>query len=819
MKLSLSLRMRWILICCSIFCSCSLLQKESDDSSPPFIELSTESPPAIQEPPKPLPIEKKLEPFAKTEEDKTTETSGPAIRSIPRTIIALWDSKQQKKIILSPVQQALEMPLNFLGVKVEYRDIVEGLPDLSSREDVFGIVIWFPPNYIIENSASFLHWAISQIDAGKKVVFIGSVQEISQQTKSPLITELWKRLGIFEATKWSTFTYDFEVAYQDPALFPFERKLPFIFPPFLNFQLLSKEAKAHLIVRSKQDPNLTIPLIVTNPAGAFIYEDYILYNERVEDKPKTKWLVNPFRLLQIALDIEEFPVPDTTTLCGRRVYYSQIDGDGWNNVTYTIPEQSVDQTFSSQVIYEKVITPHPDLPVTVGPIAADLDLKWQGSEKSQEIAKRIFQLPQVEIGSHTFTHPFDWGFFEDYTPAKEKEFLKFYPTKTFQDSSFSFIKNLLPKPSSYYSIQTEEEQKKRGLASPLLEKGYVIPRAYATEPFSLDLEVFGAINEVNKFAPLDKKVDIYQWSGNGEAFAEAVKLTVEAGVQNINGANNRLDFFFPSYSYLYPLAADFGGLIQVFNSNSNENNYTDLWTRYFYGFSTLPQTLLWTESPLRIKPIDLYYHMYSGERLGSLYALLHNIDFIKTQKIHPMHTSDYAKTVNGFFSSEVIQTDDREWLIANRGSLHNFRVDRAVFRGIDFELSKGVIGQRHFQGSLYISLNPAEEMVKIVLKDLETSYREPIEKLPYLLESRWRILNVSEISTDHISFEAQGFGSGDMAFIVPIEGSYLIEAYSSEGEPLYSKEIETKNNTLQFSLNLMALQPLQIEISKSKEKS
>ena len=69
------------------------------------------------------------------------------------------------------------------------------------------------------------------------------------------------------------------------------------------------------------------------------------------------------------------------------------------------------QAKSAQVLYEQVLLKYPDLPVTIAPISADLDLDWYGDEEARDLARQIFLLPWIEAGSHTHSHPFAWGFF------------------------------------------------------------------------------------------------------------------------------------------------------------------------------------------------------------------------------------------------------------------------------------------------------------------------------------------------------------------------------------------------------------------------
>jgi len=64
---------------------------------------------------------------------------------------------------------------------------------------------------------------------------------------------------------------------------------------------------------------------------------------------------------------------------------------------------------------DELIAPYPDLPVTLGIIAGDVTASEGGNSHSASIARRIFALPQVEVGSHTYTHIFNWGLFQRYS--------------------------------------------------------------------------------------------------------------------------------------------------------------------------------------------------------------------------------------------------------------------------------------------------------------------------------------------------------------------------------------------------------------------
>lgn len=730
----------------------------------------------------------------------------------PRTMIGLWDSKEQGKIVKSSIPLGLEMPLNHLGICVEYHDVQEPLPDLTNRKDVLGVIIWFPDQYPYHEADAMISWVNKLVDQGKKLIFVVSPFSLSELSTHAHMNEMLEKLGIIATEDWIPYTFNYKLGKTDSGYYPFEASLDEALPPFIKLAVDHSEIHPLIGVKRKDHRGAELPMVFTHSNGLFAFDSYLMKGVSISDEIKVKWLINPFKVLRKALNWNNIPAPDATTLCGKRIYYSQIDGDGWSNATLTKRENNVDPTLSSEIVLEKFVGTDRDMPVTVAPIAGDLDPAWFGNEKTQRIARQYFDLPQVEIGCHTYSHPFDWGFFRNYTPKKEKAYLHDYPTKTFDDGTFAFFKTLIPKPSSYYSLLTEEEKKKKGITHSELEKGYTIPRAFAVLPFDLTLEVTGAIHEVNTFAPPTKIVEVYQWSGNGNAFPEAVKLTLEDQVQNINGGNSQLDFAHPSYGDVTALGINLEGFHQVYNSNSNENNYTELWTENFYGFSTLPHTIHWTDSPLRIKPIDLYYHMYSGERQSSLAALHRNMDYIRSQPIIPIHTSQYCKIVNGFYKSEIVQEDSNHWTIKKRGALQTMRLDNATCKGIDFARSKGVLGQKHFQGSLYISLDPSVDEPDLVFKEIENPSEEPIEPVPYLIESRWQI---SSLARDgNIAFQAIGFGPLEMFWRVPNEKIFRIEAQSLSGELLASEWAHSSDHFLSFSLNLPYQTPVRISISE-----
>jgi len=442
-----------------------------------------------------------------------------------------------------------------------------------------------------------------------------------------------------------------------------------------------------------------------------------------------------------------------TTLAGTRVFFSHIDGDGWRNVTEIDP-YTEQETLTSEVILREVLEVYRQLPVTVAPIAADLDPAWTGNEESVRVAREIFSLAHVEAGSHSYSHPFYWEYFEDYDP----------------DHEASILEGRADDSSVLSTIQDALDFLDRDIDGSVTDVGNVpVPRAYLHQPFDLAVEVEGSIELIETVLPQDRRVEIFQWSGDTAPGENAMRAVSATGLPNINGGDSLFDREFPSYASVSPIGYRGDGGIQLYASNGHENTYTDLGRGRYFGFRHLIRTIRRTETPLRLKPFNIYFRMYSGERASSLNALLESMDHALEQELIPIATSQFARIGQGFFSAELYLVEPDRWRIENRGALQTIRFDRATFRSVDFDRSVGVLGQRHFQGSLYVALDPEISVPVIALKDDPRPDMSPSASQPYLIRSNWEI-SALETTGEGFRFDAAGFGVGEMVWKVPYSG-------------------------------------------------
>ena len=209
----------------------------------------------------------------------------------------------------------------------------------------------------------------------------------------------------------------------------------------------------------------------------------------------------------------------------------------------------------------------------------------------------------------------------------------------------------------------------------------------------------------------------------------------------------------------------------------------------------------------------MYYHIYSGEKLSSLNALRANLEYVRTQKICPLPASRYAAIGDGFLTTELEETGPDRWRVMNRGMLQTIRFDNATFKKVDFVRSIGVLGQKHYQGSLYVTLDQSVSVPVVALAKRRVGHGVPRAAVPYLLESRWDVWGL-EKERESFSFKAQGYGPGEMLWTVPEQGYYRVVLSETESREEGVTVQTSEDRTLALRLETNAIQPLRIKISR-----
>ncbi len=752
-------------------------------------------------------------------------------KPLPRRLIAIYDAKESD-VRLSYIHRFLEMPANHLGYDIDYYDVGATLPTIT--DDVAGIVVWFSPGYSVEKIDAYLSWMEKAVAAKKKLIILENMG-VGDKYRSNVDTmrrynAILSHIGMQDFDQWNPITYRSKVLYMDNSIASFERPIGPIFPPYGLYQVIPGKAQSHLKVMPNNKPeDEPVDLIITGPNGGFVAEGYAIFHVVENEESRIiQWFVNPFIFLQQSLRGEKFPIPDTTTLNGKRIFYSHIDGDGWNNIS-ELPNYASHKTIAAEVLRKEILEPYKDIPFSVGVIINDIEPDCYGVKTSEQVARDIYKLPNVEPSSHTHSHPLFWNYFSNYDSQKEVNILNRYPVKPkTKGSMIEDIKSMAGSENAWTQEQkTHDEAAKtptlavdgkiavsksaKGAGGDMYFKNqdYETPRSYACSPFNLDEEIKGSIERVNALSPAGKKAKLIQWSGDTSPFEDVLAKVREGGYVNINGGDSRFDNEYPSYTSVAPIGQKVGKERQIFSSNSNENTYTNLWTGRFFGFRYLQRTVENTESPMRVSPFNIYFHVYSAQKQASLHAVQENLNYALKQNIIPIETSQYAEIANGFYSIQLIPQGENSWKIRNRGALNTLRFDDARLKSVDFEHSEGVIGQSYFQGNLYIHLNPSAKEPLIKLIKLNKFEEVPNQNIPYLVESNWVIKDLQFVKY-LLTIDASGFGSGQMQWKMPETGNYLVKIVSSRDNPekISSTTIATDaNGMLKIAIDSSKISP------------
>ncbi len=724
-------------------------------------------------------------------------------RGVKRTILAIYDGASEETASNSRLHKLAEMPLNHLGYVLEFHDVRKELPSPETMTRHRAVITWFTD--AIPDPARYLRWLDKVTESGVKLVLLGELAPPETMEMLPLANKVLARLGLRSGDNFQELTFRARATYVDPEMIGFERKLDKAIPGFPIIERIAPGTRTHLTIEIPSAMGvLRTDVVTTGENGGFA-----ALNFTVDHDPNTNrdgWIVNPFNFFRLALGDERFPIPDVTTLSGRRIYFSHIDGDGWNNLT-EVDGYRDGQSLSVEVVTKEAIEAYPDLPVSVGLIAGDVQPLLGGTLEGIKWAKRLFALPHVEVASHTHTHPYTWQFFENYDRDKELALIRGYRppamplrerlTAALMRSAGKAYQN--PRYDSYIAGTDD------------------LPRTYLREPYMIEREFLGALKMSETFAPTGKKAMLYLWSGNTTPFEAAIEATRKAGVRNMNGGDSRLDAEYPSVVYVPPLSRVIGKQRQIYAVNSNENTYTNDWTGPYGGQMMLEHTLRNTDTPRRLKGFNLYYHMYSGEKPAALRAITHFMQMARSTSVVPIVASRYTAMADDFFTLEMEQVDLFSWAVTRRGAVETARFDEAQKLAVDFVNSVGVIGETRHANALYVTFDPAVQRAVVTLKaraetELRTGAGRQGVPLLTLIDSRWTFAN-GKSSECVQTFTAQGFGPGDMTWQTEKGRGFKVRA--SRNGAVLAEEIRWANERgqLAISLQVNAVAPVDLVLS------
>ncbi|MFH1653650.1 MAG: hypothetical protein ABIE74_06305 [Pseudomonadota bacterium] len=614
-------------------------------------------------------------------------SSSSFAQAVNRNILAVIDGNEIKEIYENMIAKRVEMPLNHLGFTVDYVDISKRLPSDEEMQKYVGIVSWFTDN-VLSNAPNYAKWLTRQLNNGKKVMIIDQFGFDYNENMIPTKKSIWD--NFFKAFK---VKYEPRGATTSSILIDVEYKDPDIteFERKLGKDLNSfsnlqtTDKLAKVYLKLKRKDTGTVCDAVFKSSVG----GYILSSYAVYYNSinyQTRWLINPFKYFAAVFDAD-FPKPDVTTLNGTRMFYSHIDGDGVRSMSLIDKKKNC-----GQVMYDRVLNKY-NLPVSASFVVGDILTTVSKRERDSivGIMKRTFELPNIQPASHGWAHPFIW----------------------------------------------EKKDRLIGIKVP----GYT---------YSPEFEIGKSIEYLNKnIVPKGKKVDMFFWTGDCLPDYEALKYVNDHNIMNVNGGDTRFDNEYPSYTYVAPLFRHVNGLLQNYAINSNENVYTNMWSGPYWGYKYIIETFKNTGSPIRLRAIDVYYHIYNAEREPSLNAIIKAYDWALTQEMNPAFLSEYLHVLKGFLSTKFSKISKTAWAVSDNGDLRTIRFDNYT-GNIDLEKSKGVIGFNSLQGVTYVHLDNG------TISEIHLTPNYP--KTPFLIKANGKIENWTK-GEEGLSFKIRNMDS------------------------------------------------------------
>ncbi|HHJ40207.1 MAG: hypothetical protein AXA67_07105 [Methylothermaceae bacteria B42] len=546
---------------------------------------------------------------------------GIGLREVmPRKILMLYNGNTNPYD--SNLNYYLTMPVNYLGYSARPLHIQNSLPDFPLTGTHAGIVTWFEKPLGAESERVW-QWLVQQKNNGVPIVIMGDFG-------FPLDKPHLKPFGL-SAPNISETGAPITITKIDKRFIGLEAAPQ---PTIADFSPLHLE-KGKVLLQLQDSKKQRQDAAAITPWGGYIVAPHIVNLITLpEEGAQSLWILDPFTFLTQALRLPEFPVPDITTRSGRRIMMIHIDGDGFAALS-TVPDYY--GRFAGEVLEMEILRKY-RWPTNVSYIVGEFTddgLFPKKAPQLRKIARRILELPWTETASHTYSHPFNWQ-------ALEKN------------------------PDLSAGVNPKPVNPAAG------EYGYNLPiPGYRFDPY---METAGSAKLIDELiAPPGKKTKIINWSGDTDPGVPSLKAAYQAGLLNINGGGSVILRTKPSLTNLFGNGIWKGDYFQVFAPVGNENDFTNLWQGPFYGFKRVRNTFQLTESPRRLKPINIYYHFYSADRPGALHALQEVYAWAARQQSHPLFSSAYIQSALDF-EKLVIARQQNHFIIRNYGQALTLRV-------------------------------------------------------------------------------------------------------------------------------------------------
>ncbi|WP_320169593.1 polysaccharide deacetylase [Maridesulfovibrio sp.] len=583
---------------------------------------------------------------------------------VKRKVLVLYDSSDERTAQENLFVEGFAMPLNYLGLLYEIRDVAKRpLPGKGEMEQ-FGAVFTTFADDSMAGPNEYLKWLVRQQAEGRKVVIAGNLGAYSgedgESADKELISKVYSNMGFSYKGEVAAEKIKLKFGYVDPENMNFERRLPLFPREDILLVPSSKKSRSWVTVDDANRPGEPGTVVGIGPGGGFALDGFMRWQDPGDFRKK--WYMNPFEFLRLSLGLEGVPAFTPTTLNGLRVAFAHIDGDGFAGYT------EVDENKCCvEIVMERIFSRY-DFPNSASVIAGEIDPAVKGSLNNIELARTLFELKNVEPASHSYTHPFAW----DPRLRDSKEYAAEFVVGQYEVSGYKF--------NARYEI--------------------VDSCRYISD----------------NLAPPEKPCRVLLWSGMCDPLSNQAEIAAKAGILNLNGGDTVMDAHRDSYFGVSPLYRALGDYSQIYTGQANENILTDLWSGPYFGFRNIVETMKRTGSPRRVMPIDIYYHFYSGEKFASLKALEDVYEWALSQDSARVYASSYIRMVNGFLSGKMEKVAPDRFVFSDYRDCLSVRLD-GKGRVPDLRNCSNILGYDVLPEGTFVHLRPGTKRAELVLSD------------------------------------------------------------------------------------------------------
>ncbi len=576
--------------------------------------------------------------------DPTLQSLGVgAVELVPRSVLLVHSFAQGNapRLLNQSAHLYGAMPLEYHGLVPEYRYMGDLTPDAPLRGRYCGVVLWSDTNVIPQTAHDLIRQAKNE---GVPVVVMG---------QAGLDT-----MGVLGLNGDDTSLAE-PVTVERLAGTPAGEMMPLISPN--GAFPLDAGAGSQVWMRATSSDGKVMDGAALTSWGGYALGNFAVFN--LPGDVGARWSIDPIAFFAQALRLGMDPMPDITTRTGRRAFYVHFDADGFVNVC-----DRPGSPLSCEVLVTDFLETYrtPILATAVVAEVSDQGIYPKTAEKAQYWARRMFALPHVEVGSHTWAHPFNW-------------------------------------------VNSELDDSREKVSKDLPYGNYLPMPDYT---FNTETEVDGAKDYIqDKLSGPDKPCNIILWPGDCDPPIDALELAYTSGLLNMNGGGATITRSAPTLTRVWPMGIQKGKHFQVYTALSNEETYTNNWTGPYWGFDRVIETYEMTDAPHRLKALHIYFHPYMLVNMAGYTSLKKAFEWTLKQPTHPIYGTQYAKSVLAWRSATVARLPDGGWRLRSNADLRQWRQPKTT-PGVDLAQSTGLAGYNVHADMRYLHAAASEVVLR-----------------------------------------------------------------------------------------------------------